>query len=187
MSELLDYFERSKKLVHLASIILANYFVISSIVNIALGLEIIYSEGTIEFIDILDSVWLPTTWIGRAVLSYMQYYFSNGLVFLLSLINTIQYHDLILFVLLFFYWSVLTKNTVILLKQKLFYYIVMLQAISYCVMLSFIYLALNSLSTSLAFNNLKAGALIFIIINVIRLLLASITLFLRQRKKRYTE
>ncbi len=172
MSKMLIYLEKHQKVEHAMACILALYFILGGMINIMFAIEIISSNDTVEFLNLLDSFLFPLTWFGRAISSFMQFYYADLTIFVFSLFNTISYFDLFFITLLCIYLAVLPLNSSLMKKQRSFVTVVSFHVWSYAVILMFIILALNSLSTAQAFNHLKFGAVGLMIFNVGKIILS---------------
>ncbi len=98
MKEILARLE-TKVLIHtLILVFLAVYFSYSVFLNFRLAVELVISNDTADFLSLLQSPVLTSTWLGRAVHSFLNDFYIGYPRFVLSLIQSFRYIDFIVLI-----------------------------------------------------------------------------------------
>ena len=140
--------------------VLTLLFCSSAIRNIMMTLQVIPCTTTPEFMMLTENIWVISSWIGRVIFTFMEYFYAgiNPIILVVSCFSVLDVMMIFGTILMLQQY---TERKAAVLRKKTLLYSSSIRLIALAALLVFVAFTLLSLTTQEAFSNLRIGTVIY--------------------------
>lgn len=173
ISQALSDYKKIEKI--LFSVLIFSIFT-TSFLNICMSFDIILCREIGDFLSLFDSIWINHALISKIVLRLMQFVYTSDSVFFIilscfSIMDYFVFFGSILFLLQ------LCSGGKLKIHQNWIRLLLVVRLVALIVLLVFLFFAVTSLTTAKGFFHLKAGAVVYLMLNLLCVVLACVYFF----------